>query len=256
MRSLSKVFKDSDIVMETYYLMLDNIINNENMQAPLRTLPSEPSFGKREEILWQAKLKAHNLIKNGMECANNIILNANQKVQEELETAGKNGYEEGYQTGLQKGEQMVQVGLQELQALLRSIEESKAEFIAKYEEELKDLVLGIAKKVINSELEKDSSRFLFIYQNAVKQSGKSEWVKVIVAEQEAEFAIASASILMSLTEDAKDLKVIVSAEASPGTCVVETPSSVIDASVDTQLSQLREALFQNKYLDHDPSGSL
>lgn len=246
MRSLSKVFKDSDIVIENYYLMLDSIINNENMQAPLRTLPPEPSLGKREEVLWQAKLKAHQLIKNGMECANNIILDAKQKAREELETARKNGYEEGYLTGQQKGEQMVQAGLQELQALLCSIEKAKAEYFAQYEEQLKELALGIAKKVIDSELKNDSSRFLSIYQNAVKQSGKPEWVKLVVAEQEAEFATASASLLMSLTEDTKDLQVIVSGEASPGTCVVETPSSVIDASVDTQLSQLREVLFQNK----------
>lgn len=246
MRSLSKVFKDSDIVVENYHLLLDSIIKNEKAQVSLRTLPADNSLGKKEEVLWQAKLKAYKLIENGMECANSIILKANQKAQDELEQARKNGFQEGYAVGLKKGEERIAAGITEMQLLINSLEEKKAEMLKKYEEELKDLAISIAKKVIDSELDNDNSRFLAIYKNAIKQHSKQAWVKITVSEYEADFAIANKSELMALAKGAKDIKIIVDSNACRGTCIVETPSSVVDASVDTQLNRLKEMLSESE----------
>ena len=239
MRLLSKVFKDSDIVLENYCLVLDNIQDNGKPFGGAKIVSYDR---KPEEILWQAKLKAYKLIENAAEYSNKIIRNADQKAYEELATAQKIGYEEGFKAGKEENEKKMASLISEFKNLIATIEEEKNAILERNETELKDLALNIAKKVVDKELESNQESFLSIYNNAVKHYNGQERLKVIVSEYEAEFMTSNADILLKMTRGAKDIEIQVLENAPQGTCIVETPLSIVDASVETQFNRLKDSM--------------
>jgi len=250
MRLLSKVFKDNDVIVEDYSLLLDSIKKDEKKYLHLRNMPCDETAVKEDEILWQARLKAYKMIENAAECADKIIVSANQKVREETEQAQKKGYADGLAKGLAKGlaegkeEALAQVrtALNELGGMLKTLEEEKGALLHKNESELKELVLLIVKKIIDTELAENDGLFLSIYKNAIEQYNEHEWIKVTVSDYEAQFATSAADLLLSMAKGAKDIKIEIDQAAPRGACVIETPLSIVDAGVDTQLSKLKEIL--------------
>jgi len=241
MRSLPKIFKDSDVVLENHCLILDSETKDETSLENYNTIPYDMNLKKNTEALWQARLKAQKIIENANGQAKKIIQNAGQKVQTEMERAQKVGYEKGFALGKEKAEENMQSGVDELLDIIKSMEEAKQSILQRCENELKDLALNIAKRIIDTELEKHDSLFLSLYKSAIKQHNEPKWLKVTVSQCEAEFATSNADLLLSMSKGAQDIKFTILENAVRGTCIVETPLSITDASVETQLHKLEEA---------------
>lgn|GEM_PF-3371790 len=240
---MSKIFKDSDVVLDKqqHFLILDVVLESEDCNEALKLLPYDKTQKKNTEALSQARAKAQKIIENANEFAKKIIQNATQKAQKEYEHAQKIGFENGFLEGKQKAENEMKAAMEELITLNAAMEEERKTIICKYEEELKELALDIAKKVINTELEKNDSLFISLYNNAVKQHSEQKWLKVTVSQFEAEFATSNAELLLSMVKGAQDIKFSILANAPRGTCIVETPLSITDTSVQTQLHKLEES---------------
>ncbi len=241
MRSLPKIFKDIDVVLENNYLMPKDETQERAVSETPKTVPYDKSLKKNAEILWQARLKAQKIIENANGSAKKIIQNANQKAQSELERAQKAGYEKGFALGKENAEAQVKEVVDELLQLIGSIDEAKSDILCQYENQLKDLALHIAKKIIDTELKKNDSLFLSLYKNAIKQHNEQKWLKLTVSQYEAEFATSNPDLLLSLAKGAQDIKITVAKNAPQGTCIVETPLSITDASVETQIIKLENA---------------
>lgn len=238
---MSKIFKDSDVILDKHFLLLDVVIENEEYNDVSKIIPYEKPQKKNSEVVWQARAKAQKIIENANEFAKKIIQNATQKAQKEFERAQKIGYEDGYLLGKEKAQEEVKAVLNELLTFNAALEKERETILCKYENELKELALDIAKKVIDTELEKDDSLFISLYNNAVKQHSEQKWLKVTVSEYEAEFATSNAELLLSMVKGAEDIKFSILANAPRGTCIVETPLSITDTSVQTQLRKLQES---------------
>lgn len=238
---MSKIFKDSDVILDKHFLLLDVVLENEENNDVSKIIPYEKPSKKNTEVIWQARAKAQKIIENANDFAKKIIQNATQKAQKEFERAQKIGYENGYLMGKEKGQAELKEALNEFLMLNCALEKERENILCKYEDELKELALDIAKKVINTELEKDESLFISLYNDAVKQHSEQKWLKVTVSEYEAEFATSNAELLLSMVKGAEDIKFSILANAPRGTCIVETPLSITDTSVQTQLHKLRES---------------
>jgi flagellar assembly protein FliH len=241
MRSLSKVLKDMDIVIDSPCLVLDRANDTEKAKGALRSIETDKAHTKDNKLLLQARIQSHQIIENAKEQADIILANAASKAKDEYEGARIKGYAEGVAQGKQEARKMAAASVAELKSLIRAMDGQKQSIMKEYEEDLKNLVLDTAKKIIDLQLEKDDQLFLSLYQKAVRQYNEQEWVKISVSEFEAEFVTTNAQTLLSMAKGATDLQIQVLPDMPRGTCIVETPISIIDASVTTQLLKLEES---------------
>lgn len=241
---MSNIFKDDDIVVENYCFILDCIKKDEEAYESIKSMPYDQALKRKEEILCQARIKSQQLIQNAVACAADILNDAKKKAQEEFVLAQNAGFEEGLRQGKEAAEMKIMKPYNDLRLLINSIEEKKVEIFNDYENELKELALSVAKKVIDINLEKDDSLFLNIFNNAVKEYKKLEWVKVTVSGYESSVAVTRTDKLLELAKGATDIDIKIFEDAPRGTCIIETPHSIVDASVDTQLQRIKNILLE------------
>lgn len=238
MRSLPKVLKDIDIVINHDCLLLADELQDEQREIAAY----KKNLQQNTETLWQARVKAHKIIETANERAKRMIQCAIQEARAEYDQVHKDGYEQGHLLGQQEGLAEIKSACSRLEQLMEKIEREEQTILKQYEEGLKDLSLCIAKKIIDTQLEQDDELFLTLYDNALKQHREQKWVKLTVSQFEAEFATAKSDLLLSMIKGAQEIKITVAEDAARGTCIVETPVSITDTSVDTQLSKVAEAL--------------
>lgn len=239
---MSSVLKDMNIIMDSHSLALD-LMKKTETQVDLRPAESR-EVPKDQEVLLQARLKAHKIMEKAAEQAQKILMETLGKAREEAEEAKKAGFDEGYIQGKRKAEAEVRFAVARLEALDAAIEARKQAVLQEYEAGLRDVAFTLAQKILDTRLEAEDAAFLPLFEKAVRQCGPQEWIELTVSEFEAAFATTNAPLLLSLAKEVKDIKIKVLPKAPRGTCIVETPVSVVDASVATQLSRLEESLAQ------------
>jgi flagellar assembly protein FliH len=157
---------------------------------------------------------------------------------------------EGYQEGLQKGyeeafRRFQQEGAERLarfEKLLGEAENAKQEIFRANERYLMELLFRIARTVLLREAQTDRQLVLRLARELIERVGVRENIRIKVHPDDA----ATIEMLKEGIEQAlgsmKNLAVEVSNQIKGGGCAVETEWNAIDASIDTQLNGLYEAL--------------
>ena len=159
----------------------------------------------------------------------------------ELEQIKKEAYEEAYQAGRTDGAQAEAVSIREcigaLEIAVANLEGQQAGFMAEYEYNLKWLAWEIASKVLGHKIEQDETELVSLVKTAVASVKNAKWIAVEVSEEMTE-------LIDRLTQEFKrtgDAQIDIRGISAPvGTCIVDTPDGLIDASVYSQLENLRQ----------------
>ncbi len=184
--------------------------------------------------------------------------------EEELEAlraqAREDGYREGFAQGMAEGNRAAAVQQQkaaEEQAaavteFLRQATKMRDRLLDESREELKDLAMAIAEKVIRLSLKGSSDILVRMVEYATDKHKRCEWVHVYIADcdvhgQETEIFADLAGALRQLSNR---VRIIPMADDESGTCIIEMPDEILDASVSTQLGNIREVL-SNTALDKE-----
>jgi flagellar assembly protein FliH len=223
--------------------------NRETLEdAPHSALAlSEKSAGKEEQAA---------LLKDAAKQASLIIAAARKEAKEKGEEAEARGYAEGMQKAIADANLEIGETVSEISALLHSLEEQKAGMLKNYEGRIRDLAIQVAKKVIQTELDQSGEVFLNIYKSAAQELRDQEWIRLSVSDMQVQFATENAGTLMSLIQGAKHIEIVGLPEAPAGTCILETPSGIVDASLDTQMDKIKEAFAGVEMLFTSSSGDL
>ena len=111
-------------------------------------------------------------------------------------------------------------------------------------EELLELCIAIAEKVVRVSLKSSSEVIVRMIQTATERMKRQEWVHIYIsgcdARQAAQISPALTSTLGALSQH---IKVVPMGDDESGTCIVETPEEIVDASVSTQMSNIRDVLY-------------
>ena len=127
-------------------------------------------------------------------------------------------------------------------ALLEKYTE-KAQLLESSREELKDLAIAIAEKVIRVSLKNSSDIILRMVDAATDTHKRCEWVRIYMADCDVEGrAYTPTELSAALGHLSSRIRVIPMADDESGTCIVEMPDVILDASVSTQLDNIREVL--------------
>ena len=127
-------------------------------------------------------------------------------------------------------------------AALEELGAFRARLRDRYERELLEVALGVAKKVVQQELAERPEIWLGMIRAAVRRAVERERIVVRVPGQLAAFLRERMPELLAALEQVRDLQVVDDAALPPAGCVVESSFGEIDIGVDTQIEAARTAL--------------
>lgn len=162
---------------------------------------------------------------------------------------------QGYLDGLEQGasEARLQVkeenrrGVEALSALLEELSGLKDGLVARHEDEIVELSLAVAEKVVGKQIREDRQAVVDMLREVLEQNRREEYIKIRMSGDlmpvQAKVSEQIREILETLCQQ---VDIVVESEAAPGQLIVETASGFTDLSVGTQLGNLREVLREER----------
>ena len=165
----------------------------------------------------------------------NLISRAREEAQSIKESSQKEGYQEGLN--------QAKADIEEMRDTLSAFMGAKQEVFDTVAPYVMEMSLDIAKKIIKREIETDPSIILDNIQELLKTLSKEE-SKITLKVNPIQVSLVKSEVPEMLTNVGLEARIMVVPDDSimEGGCLVETTNGVIDATIETQLSVISEAL--------------
>jgi flagellar assembly protein FliH len=180
--------------------------------------------------------------------ANSII---NQKMKDwelEKEIIAQEAWQEGYNDGLHKGEldskQQYSSMIEDLKEILNETRLSYHSQIEKSEETILQLAIKVAEKIMKVELEENKLSFLQIVKHAIKEAKEYSDINLIVHPSMFQLVFLQKDELQALINRETSLFIYPDEELQETGCIIESSFGRIDASIDSQLTELKMKLLE------------
>ena len=237
------------------------IYNNDEpqMSPPVEAREAESGAAPQQESsggpVQYAQLQAELLLRQAREEAEALLEQARAQAQQELEEvragARDEGYRDGYAQGIAKAMEDAQRDREEVaarlekevQGFLEKADMAREEVLLQARDELLDLCIAVAEKVVRVSLRSSSEVIVRMIQTATERLKRQEWVHIYISGCDTKsMAQISPALTTALGALSQHVKIIPMGDDEGGTCIVETPEEIIDASVSTQMSNIRDLL--------------
>ncbi|MDA7025864.1 flagellar assembly protein FliH [Bacillus sp. CLL-7-23] len=243
-------------------ISLSNIIKQRLSSIPeekRRTISiKEVKASKEEEellgepdpqlLLHQAKQEANQLL----EKANLELEQTRRQIDEEktnwdterqalIEQAKKEGFEAGFEHGKADAHKTYQSYLENANAIVSSARQDYEEKIEQSAEEIITLAVSLAKKVWHQKPD-DKAAFIELVKQVLSEIKEFDDISIYVDPEYYEMVRSQKNELQQLLQYGTHLAIYADEKAVKGTCYIETAFGRIDASIDTQLEQLKQKL--------------
>ena len=165
----------------------------------------------------------------------NLISRAKEEAESIREAAAK----EGYQEGLSKA----QSDIQELGNSLLCFANAKQEVFDRIAPEILSISMEIAKKIIKSEISQNPALLLESVHSILNTLSKDE-TKIMIKANPNQVDMLKVEVPQTAMGLGLEAKIVVIADASivEGGCIITTTNGVVDATIDTQIAIISEAL--------------
>ena len=115
----------------------------------------------------------------------------------------------------------------------------KEKCLREYLEELKDIAVAVAEKVIHISLRSSGSVISRMIEAETEKLRKKDWVKIYMEKEDYEAMVqADGQLAEKLSRLSDNVKFIVMEDGKRESCIIEMPDEIIDMSVDTQLENI------------------
>lgn len=215
--------------------------------------PPEPT--PETDPIFFAKIQANAILEDAREEAEHYKETARAEFEAELEEARRAAREDGYSRGYAEGmaqamqegqeerQRMAQEQVKSIETFLESAARARDRMLDDAREELKDLAVAIAEKVIHVSLKNSSDIILRMVDAATDTHKRCEWAHIYVADCDVGGkAYTVPELTAALSHIAERVRVTPMPDEESGTCIVEMPDVILDASVSKQLENVRDVL--------------
>jgi flagellar assembly protein FliH len=211
----------------------------EEEELPEASEPDEYDL-MREQILEEAKEQARQILQEAREQAE-MLRN------EAYEEGKKQGEQEGIRSAYEEHRQILNKELRSFQQnfadVIRDVSIQKDKILEKNVDDLKKISISVAEKVIQTSIRSSEEIVKRMILRATEKLKKRQWAKIYVTKCNTEVNMeVDAEFLESLSHLSDNLKIITMNNGEEGTCIIELPDEVIDASVGTQLENIKDIL--------------
>lgn len=218
--------------------------------------PEQPEKPKAPETpVHYAQLQAELILNKAREEAEELLVRAREQVMQEQEEIRAGARDEGYRDGYAQGTAKAMSDAvrdreataarleKEVKAFLEKASLAREEMILQSRDELVELCLAVAEKVVRVSLKSSSEVIVRMIQTATERMKRQEWVHIYISgcdvRQLSKISPALTSTLGALSQH---IKIIPMGDGEDGTCIVETPEEIVDASISTQMSNVRDVI--------------
>ncbi|NPV53695.1 MAG: hypothetical protein HPY71_09240 [Firmicutes bacterium] len=193
-------------------------------------------------VLEEAGARAREIVEDAGRAARATLDEAESRRAEIEEAARLAGYEEGYQRG--REEALEQAG--DLIRLLGDARDAlvalRRDVIRGAENDIVELAVGIAEKIVHREIEVDESVVLGMVKEALLHVRDSRAVRIRVSPWDVERVAAFRDDLVKMVSDAGDIEILQDPRVEQGGCIIETEFGMVDARIRRQFSEVKEVL--------------
>ena len=193
---------------------------------------AELVLGEKEKILEEARKTAAAIEQEAKEKAEQIFKEAQQR-----------GFEEGLiraeKENEEKHHENQRFFRESMEKALTEISKEKEKCLREYLEELKDIAVAVAEKLIHISLRSSGSVISRMIEAETEKLRKMDWVKIYMEKEDYEAMVqADGQLAEKLSRLSDNVKFIVMEDGKSGSCIIEMPDEIIDISVDTQIDNI------------------
>lgn len=158
----------------------------------------------------------------------------------------RRGFEEGkktgYSEGLSHGKAESKNITDQIQPLLADIARQKNGILLLAENDLLNLAMTIAEKIVGSLTAVHQELILDTIKKSLPILLEKSRLTIKVAPEQEEFVRQNFENILSLDRDLKEIKIEADRRVGPGGCILETSSGRVDARIEKQLEVLTSTL--------------
>ena len=202
--------------------------------------------------------RGHAIIAQAEARAAQILAAARNEAQKLLEQERRRGHAEGVQTGRRDGEaairretteaarreakQRTDQLLEALRSALASFDEAKRRLIAESEAGIARLALAIARRVCKIEVGRSPDAAAANLRHLLSMIRNEQDLEIHVSIAEYESLRSAAEDALRAFNSSLHCRVVASESVAPGDCELRGRSGTIDASIETQLARIADAI--------------
>ncbi|MBT2708854.1 flagellar assembly protein FliH [Pseudomonas sp. ISL-84] len=204
-----------------------------------------------EAMLQAARQEAADIVEAARAEAEKINHHINQQ-REELEHEKQAVFEEARQQGFAAGvDEGRQSGFEDYRSLIQSAKEvvhsAKQDYhlhVASSERTILNLGMKAAGRILGQVLDQNSDQFLSIVKKALKEAREYSEIQLHVNPVHYELLLSHKEELIMVFPKETDLYIYPDEELSHTSCIIESANGRIEASIDSQLEEIKRRLFE------------
>ncbi|MBN8199589.1 flagellar assembly protein FliH [Bacillus sp. NTK034] len=171
-----------------------------------------------------------------------------QKVLEEARSEGfAAGADEGRQSSLREYSELIHMARE----VVNSAKHDYKQHIESSERTILNLGLKVAGKILGEVLDQNSDQFLSIVKRALKEVREYTEIQLHVHPMHYDLILSHKEELIRVFPKETDLYIYPDEELSNTSCIIESANGRIEASVDSQLEEIKRKLFE--MLESEPN---
>lgn len=177
-----------------------------------------------------------------------------QKIEAEaiagLQAVQEEAYKQAYELGLQEGAQRaysekmddLNAQIHHFDQLCYQIENLKVQLTEYNEAHLMKMLFYLASRLARREIKDDHEMLIQLVKDCVLRTQQEENIRVLVSPEDLQFLQMAKQKLSRENEVLKNVKIEAQPNITPGGCIVETNYGHVDATLETRVEKLWEAL--------------
>ena len=130
--------------------------------------------------------------------------------------------------------------IDEAAELRKFLDNRRDDIYEEAEEQMVQLVLDIAKKVISDELTQNKEAILSLVKKALQKCAFKKMLVLKVSPLDFDFILENKGRICMMVEGISDIEIVSELSLDQGSCIIETPSGEINSSMDIQIKEIEK----------------
>lgn len=192
-------------------------------------------------MIKNAKKEADEIIAQAHLCAASLTEECKTAIDQDRKTAYENGKMEGIQEGYKEAWDKCLELLDEAEKVRKEAENEYTEVISSMENDIVNLVLEVANKVLVESIEDNKGHILALAKEAIKACSDKNHIKLKISESDYDYVSKNKSELNKISGGTSSIDLIKDISLSNGDCIAETEYGCVDTSVKTRMRIIENA---------------
>lgn len=196
----------------------------------------------RESIIEEANYEREKIIEDAQREAEAIILQSEKRKKEIFDKSRAEGLKIGQDEGFEIGEEEAARLIYQMKEIISNAEHKRASVIKEAEEDIIELVILVAKKIVKDELKIDKEVVIRNVKEALKKVSERDEITIKINLADLKLTEAHREEFLKDVSGVKKIHIKDDPTIEPGSCRIETDFGSVDAEISTQIEEIKKSL--------------